>query len=216
MISYNKNCKKNHHMGQEAGEKEKRKKEKGIKMGPAPLWKRKGFLTLGTPFSSGRIAMTEREFQRLWGEYSSWFAAGSTERDQHRGSWPPCCTPQPEMHICWCMWGLGAKTQALVDRPGERSVVGCVETPWRGWRMVQTEPMGVCRTESEFAIEAPLLMCAKWGVGPHHSSHSWCAHKGTTPPLWTLGVLKCWWVAHTQEVRLKSESTPDDHVPRAL
>ena len=55
------------------------------------------------------------------GECSSQIAAGRTERDQHRGSWPPPCTPQPEIHVCWFSQGLGAETWASADRPGERT-----------------------------------------------------------------------------------------------
>lgn len=38
------------------------------------------------------------------------------------------CTPQPKPHICWCVWGLGAETWVLVDRPKKITRVRCMET----------------------------------------------------------------------------------------
>ena len=83
-------------------------------MGPVPLGgsceKGKVPSPREPPSLAGRSARTEREIQRLRGECSSWTAAGKTERDQYRGSWPNPCAPQPKMSICWCMQGLGAET----------------------------------------------------------------------------------------------------------
>lgn len=64
MISYNKNCKKNHHMGQEAGEKKKRKKKES-RWDLHPCERGKVSSPWEHPSVAGRIAMTEREFQRL-------------------------------------------------------------------------------------------------------------------------------------------------------
>ena len=65
--------------------------------------------------------------------------------------------------------GLGAKTQALGDRPGERTGVDCAETAKMYWSMAQAT-----RSEQDNAWvhhRSPtgnVLM--KGGSGPHHSS----------------------------------------------
>ena len=122
------------------------------------------------PSPAGRSARTEREIQRLRGECSNRLAAGRAERDQHRWSWPPCCTLQPEMRICWCAQWLGAETRVSADRPGEGTGVGCMETAQRGWSVAWAANGGVHRMKPRSAIEAPLLMHAKGGAGPYTSS----------------------------------------------
>ena len=69
-----------------------------------------------------------RELQRLGGEHSSQFVAGTTERNQHRGPVPPCCSPQPEICTCWCVHRLCAETHASEDRLGERTGVSLAKT----------------------------------------------------------------------------------------
>ena len=83
------------------------------------------------PSPAERSAGIERELHGLRGERSSWIAAGRTERrekDQHRGTWPLPCTPQPKTHVCWCARGVGTGTWASVGRPGERTGVAYAET----------------------------------------------------------------------------------------
>lgn len=97
-------------------------------MGPAPLGASCGKGKFPSPWEVPLLlrisARTERELQTLRGECSSWFAAGRTEGDLHRQSWPLGCCCQPEMHVGWCTWGLDAKIQASDERPGERTGLG--------------------------------------------------------------------------------------------
>ena len=139
-------------------------------MGTLSLWKRKGSLTLGTPSPAGRSTGTYRELHRLRAECNPWLVAGRTERDQHRRSWLPCCTSQPETHTYYCTGGLGAETWASVDRPRERTGVGCSETAQRAWSVVWATSGCVCRMEPRSTTEAPLSTCVKSEVWPHHSS----------------------------------------------
>ena len=101
----------------------------------------------------GRSAGTEGALRSLRGECSNQFAAARMERDLHKCSVPPLCTPQPETRICQCWWGLGAEPQASEIRPGERTGVGCMETPRRGWSLVQLHPRMYTK-EAWAALEA--------------------------------------------------------------
>lgn len=102
----------------------------------------------------GRSAGTDTELHRLREECSNQTVGGRTERNQHRWSWTPRCTSQPELHICWCMQGLSAATWASVDRPGERAGVDCVETAGRSWRVLWAATRGVRRIDPGATIEA--------------------------------------------------------------
>ena len=108
----------------------KEKKEEN-RTGPAPLG---GSCERGkfpspweAPSPVGRSAGAEKELQRLGGEHSSQFAADKTET----------CTedlcylvqsPAQEVCLLVCGVGLGAKTGASEEKPGERTGVGCMET----------------------------------------------------------------------------------------
>ena len=90
------------------------------------------------------------------------------ERDLHRWSASPCCTPQPKMHVCWCAEELSAETQASGDRPGGRTGVGCAEPAWRGYSVGQTANRGCFQKEPR--SEALLLTgTQRQGKEPRHS-----------------------------------------------
>ena len=101
-------------------------------MGPEPL---RGSCERGNvpapweaPSAVGRSAQIEGELQSLGGEHSSWLATARVEGELHRQSVLPPCTPQSEVWVRWCRWGLGAGTWASEIRPGDRTGVGCAET----------------------------------------------------------------------------------------
>ena len=119
------------------------------------------------PSLAGRSAGTDKELQRLTGEWGRWLVAGRAEREQLRRSLSHHCTSQPKRHICWYVQQLGAETQASVDRPWERTWFGWAETTWRAWDVVQAATGGVHRTEPSSAIGATLLTQAQGeGCGP--------------------------------------------------
>lgn len=74
-----------------------------------------------------RSARIDREPHILRGEYSSWLAAGRTERDKDR----PHCTSQPETGVYCCVKWLGAETQTSTDRPRKRIQFGGGKTAKR-------------------------------------------------------------------------------------
>lgn len=61
---------------------------------------------------AGRLAKTEGELQSLRGECSNQFAAARAEGELHRWSVLLPSTPEPDMHVCQCWWGLVAGTRA--------------------------------------------------------------------------------------------------------
>ena len=64
--------------------------------------------------------------------------------------------------------GLGAKTQALGDRPGERTGVDCAETAKMYWSMARATRCGQDAWVHHRSPTGNVLM--KGGSGPHHSS----------------------------------------------
>ena len=119
--------------------KKKRKSQKGIRMGPAPLEGGCESGKIPVPWEASsqaeRLAGTEGELQSLRGECSSWWAAVGAGGDLHEWSVPTPCCPQLEACIHWC--GLGAGTWASEIQPRERTGAGCVKTAWvwGGWRL---------------------------------------------------------------------------------
>ena len=145
-----------------------KKKRGGIRMGLAPL---KGSCERGKvplhwkpPSLAGRSAGTDKELQRLTGEWGRWLVAGRAEREQLRRSLSHHCTSQPKRHICWYVQQLGAETQASVDRPGDGTPFGCAEKPKRPgvWSGLQ---MGVCTACSLGPPQKPYCQCTQEGRG---------------------------------------------------
>ena len=66
-----------------------------------------------------RSTGTEREFQRLRREWSSQFVAGRIDRDQHRGSMPPHCIPQPRCASVGACWSCVLKLELQRTNPRE-------------------------------------------------------------------------------------------------
>lgn len=88
------------------------------------------------------------------------------DRNQHKGSWPPPCFPQPETSIFWCTQGMGTETLDSEIRSRERTQVACTETDRRSWSDVQGATRVVYKKEPRSTIEASLLTSAlKGGVG---------------------------------------------------
>ena len=87
---------------------------------------------------------------------------------------PQPCTCLPEMCIHQCGQELGAETWALEIRPGETTGVGCAETVWRGWSLLQ--PLLSVYLEETWAHlrgQAPLSGgCARRGKGPTFAAFS--------------------------------------------
>ena len=121
-------------------------------------------------------------------------ACGRQGRERPAQSWPPCCTPQPETCICWCVQGLGAEIRASEDKPGERTGVGSAETAQRDWSVAQATTWGMRRTEPRYAIEAPLLTHTQRERRGSATAASFSSllTAGTTPPLQALGACKSW------------------------
>ena len=114
----------------------------------------------------------QRELQRLRGECSSWLAAGRTEIDQQRQSWPPRCTHQLETCVCWYgRWRrLGAETQASQTDLGE-------DWDWLCGDSLKELERGLghnwacARHGAQVCHRSPIVNAhVKGGVGPHHSS----------------------------------------------
>ena len=97
------------------------------------------------------------------------------QRDQCREPVPLPCYPQPQTCRWWCVVVLSAGTWVSKDRPRERIRVGCTETAWRGWSVVQAAAKEYMYTPSlpgkwraivsgcmKIAIAAPLLVCSQW------------------------------------------------------
>ena len=83
---------------------------KSYKRGKVPtLW--------DVPSPARRSARTEWELQSLRGEHSNCFVAARMKRDLHRRSVPVPHTLQPETHISWFRWGLGAEAQTSEIKP---------------------------------------------------------------------------------------------------
>ena len=109
--------------------KERKKKKKGIRMGPVPQG---GSCEGGKVLHPGK-SPHQRGDQPGWrgslgGEHSNRFVEGKMESDLHRWSVSPPCTPQPKTLVCQCGQGLGAEAWALEVRLRERTGVGCIET----------------------------------------------------------------------------------------
>ena len=111
----------------------------------------------------------QRELQRLRGECSSWLAAGRTEIDQQRQSWPPRCTHQLETCVCWYgRWRrLGAETQASQTDLGE-------EWDWLCGDSLKELERGLghnwacARHGAQVCHRSPIVNAhVKGGVGPH-------------------------------------------------
>ena len=105
-------------------------------------------------------ASTKKELHRLREEGSCWFAAGRTDRDLLRRSWPSHNGPRSETCTCWCPQGQGAVckvTQASGDRTGDRTGTGCTEIAVKGWRVVQANTRDGHRKEPTLSTEAPRL-----------------------------------------------------------
>ena len=132
------------------------------------LWRKKGSRTPGSPSPAGRPVWMEGELQSLEGECSNQSENGKMGSNLHRRSAPPPCTPQHEMLICRCGWGLGAEAQASEVRPRERSRVDCEETAWRGWT-VATE--GVLRRSLGPPVRLGGIQGARWD---HHKGFFPC------------------------------------------
>ena len=112
------------------------------------------------------------------------------QRDQHRGSCPPPCTPQPRTCIHGVHGGWVLKAWASVDSPGERTGLCCTETVWRRWSVVWAAIGSRHRTDPGSAIGATLLMGAKRGGALHSSLVLSTSLAGTAPLLWVLGACK--------------------------
>ena len=125
-------------------------------------------------------ASTEKELHRLRGERSCWLAAGRTEKELLRRSWPSHSSPQPETCTCWCPQGQGGVTQASGDRTRERTGTGCTETAVKGWRVAQantrdghTQGAGIIHWSPKVSIHTQRA-----GQGPTGRPHSPCAPSG--------------------------------------
>lgn len=90
-----------------------------------------------SPF--GKLPESDSVLQRLSGECCSCIAAGRTDRDQHRWSWPP--------HVR--LWQTDLRRGLSLARQRQPEGISV-------WSKLQLK--GVCRMESKSAIEAPLLM----------------------------------------------------------
>ena len=140
---------------------------------------------LGSPLAGGEISRDRVELRSLGGECSNQYTEGKAERDMHRQSVPPPCTPQLEMLVCWCGRGLGAEAWASDIRPGEKAGTGCKEEPPERAGMLYTITEGV--QEKAWARQkgkAPLLGGRQGEGQEHHRSFLLCTHtlrqQGTT------------------------------------
>lgn len=98
-ISYNPSCKKDQHI--------KWEKKMVIEMRPMPLGGNyeKGMVPSPwePPSSSEKSAGTDRELQKLRGEYTSRLVSDRAEKGQHRWSLSTCYTSEPKSCPCWCV-----------------------------------------------------------------------------------------------------------------
>lgn len=72
------------------------------------------------PSRARRSPWREVKIQTLRGEHSSWLAASRTEQDQHKQSWSPHCSPQPEKHACWYTRGLRTEIRVSAEDLGRK------------------------------------------------------------------------------------------------
>ena len=89
----------------------------------------------------------------------------------HKISAPLPCTPQPEIRVCYCGWGLGTPAQASEVRPRERTRLGRVEGAWRGGTMA-TE--GIFRRTEGLPERQGAVTAAAY-------KQRWNQHKSTPP-----------------------------------
>ena len=165
------------------------------------LWKRKGSLTLGSPFTGREISWDCKIWVLEESRTASMWQAG--QRDRSAGSPGQLCTPQPKSLIYCCTRGLRCRNSVFC-RQTRGEDWGLLPADTRTWSGPQ---FGVQRTEPESAIKASLLTHARReGRVPTSASRSVCSVDTALLPA-ALGALEPAGCPHV-EVGLKSEPVP--------
>lgn len=98
--------------------------------------------------------------------------------------------PYPDTCVHWCMWSLGTEMQGLEDGPREKTGVGCMETVWMVWIVVQLQ-LG-CMERSRSAIEIVRnFRCSQWGGGGAHHNNIFSHLLSTTIRQQGTASVKC-------------------------
>ena len=162
----------------------KKKKKKGIGVGPAPLRgsceREKFHSPWEGPSPAVRWAGTEGELQSLRGEWSSWIVVGRTERDLQRRSWPSHCSPQLEASWWLVSAGPGCWNSSFREQTWGENWAWLHGDSLKGLECGPSHNWG-CEQEGALVHHwSPIVkLCAqREGQGQPQQSHSWCAHTG--------------------------------------